>query len=187
VEILRNAGFAFDLFPTGMDETRLANESAEDYVRRVANAKACIAAEAAAQKGHPAIVIGADTIVALGNQVLGKPSSVEEARWMLRLLSGRTHQVFTGLALVGTPERQHHKTSDVEMTKVTFAELSEAEIEDYLESGEPLDKAGAYGIQGMGGRYVTHIEGCYFNVMGLPLSRLYSALRALGWREWHTE
>jgi septum formation protein len=186
VEILRNAGFAFNLFPTGVDETRLANENAEDYVRRVANAKAGTA-EATAKKGHPAIVIGADTIVALGNRVLGKPSSVEEARWMLRLLSGRTHQVFTGLALVSTAERQHQKTSHVEMTKVTFVELSEAEIEDYLESGEPLDKAGAYGIQGIGGRYVTRIEGCYFNVMGLPLSRLSSALRTLGWRESDTE
>jgi len=180
-EILKNAGLQFDTFPANVDETRLPEESAEDYVRRVASEKTRVVAGHAAKQGSPAVIIAADTVVALGNHILGKPSSIEHARWMLRMLSGRTHQVFTGLALVTTPDRR--EASHVEMTKVTFVEVSEAETESYLASGEPFDKAGAYGIQGIGGRYVSRIEGCYFNVMGLPLSRLWSMLRGFGWRD----
>jgi septum formation protein len=180
-EILCNAGFVFDVRPANVDETRLPDERAEDYVRRVANEKARVVAERVAKDGCEAISIGADTVVVLGNRILGKPASEEDARWMLRSLSGRTHEVFTGLVLVTTLDNR--TVSHVEITKVTFVELSEREIERYLASGEPFDKAGAYGIQGIGGRYVSGIEGCYFNVMGLPLSRLWSTLRAVGWSD----
>ena len=180
-EILRNAGFAFEVWPTNVDETRLPDELAADYVLRVARDKARVAAERIASQPSPAICIGADTAVVLGSHVLGKPASVEDARWMLRELSGQTHEVLTGLSLISASD--HREASHVETTRVTFAELSESEIEKYVASGEPFDKAGAYGIQGLGGRYVTRIEGCYFNVMGLPLSRLWLMLRDLGWKQ----
>jgi septum formation protein len=185
-EILRNAGFAFEVFSTNVDETRLPDEPAADYVLRLAREKARIAFDSAAAKAVvPAICIGADTTVVLGMHVLGKPADFEDARWMLRELSGHTHEVLTGLSLVSVPDRC--EISHVETTKVTFAELSEAEIERYLASREPFDKAGAYGIQGLAGRYIPRIEGCYFNVMGLPLSRFYSLLRTMGWEEKRVE
>ena len=180
-EILRNAGFAFDVFPANVDEKSLPAERAEDYVLRVATSKARGVADRAARDAGPAITIGADTVVLLGNHVLGKPASLEDARWMLRQLAGRTHKVLTGLSLITTPDRR--EISCVEATNVTFLDLSDEEISNYLASGEPSDKAGAYGIQGIGGRYITRIEGCYFNVMGLPLSRLWSVLRSFGWKE----
>ena len=180
-EILRNAGFAFEALPTNTDETRFPDEPAADYVLRLALAKARAAAGRAAKRISPAIFIGAATAVALGSRVLGKPLDAEDARSMLRGLSGRTHEVLTGLALVSAPDGR--ECSRVESTKVAFATLSPAEIENYLASGEPFDKAGAYGIQALAGRYVTRIEGCYFNVMGLPLSRLWLMLRSLGWCE----
>ncbi len=178
-EILRNAGFRFEICPADVDETRLPNEPAEDYVLRLALEKARIAAEKVGDTGSSAIIIAADTAVALGTHIFGKPSSLEDARSMLRTLSGQTHQVFTGVALLRRPEKRG--VSMVEITKVAFAELPQSEIETYLATGEPFDKAGAYAIQGIGGRYVTGIEGCYFNVMGLPLARLWSTLRSLGW------
>jgi len=175
-EILRNADLKFEAWPANVDETRLPGESAADYVLRLALAKARLAARHASERSAPAIYIGADTTVVLDHHVLAKPASFEEARWMLRQLSARTHEVLTALALVSAPDGR--EISGVESTKVTFTALSEAEIEDYLASGEPFDKAGAYAIQGLGGRYVTRIEGCYFNVMGLPLSRLWSMLQS---------
>jgi len=177
-EILRNAGLAFDVVPADVDETLLPNERAEDYVRRLAEEKGRIAMEGLGRDTPPAILIGADTTVVAGGQILGKPTEEEDARRMLRLLSGRTHNVLTGLSVLRSPDGG--SASCVETTLVTFADLSEREIESYVASGEPFDKAGAYGIQGIGGRYVTRIEGCYFNVMGLPLSRLWSMLRGLG-------
>jgi septum formation protein len=180
-EILRNAGFPFDIFPADVDETILRDERAEDYVRRLAEEKARVAMERLTPHTIPAIVIGADTTVVAGGQILGKPADKEDARRMLRLLSGQTHEVLTGLSV--TRSADSRSASHVETTRVIFASLSESEIENYLASGEPFDKAGAYGIQGIGGRYVTRIEGCYFNVMGLPLSRLWSMLRDFGWRD----
>ncbi|HWF39329.1 MAG TPA: Maf family protein [Candidatus Acidoferrales bacterium] len=176
-EILRNAGFAFEVLPANVDESRLPDEPAADYVLRLARAKARIAAQQVPAESEPSICIGADTTVVLEKHLLGKPESIEEARWMLRELSAQTHEVLTGIALVTTPD--FREISHLERTKVTFAELSESEIESYLASGEPFDKAGAYGIQGLAGKYVTRIEGCYFNVMGLPLSRLWRMLRDL--------
>ena len=180
-EILRNAGFAFEVFSTNVDETRLPDEPAADYVLRLAREKARIAFDSAAAKAaSPAICIGADTTVALGMHVLGKPADFEDARWMLRELSGHTHEVLTGLSLVSLPHRR--EISHVETTKVTFAELSEAEIERYLASGEPFDKAGAYGIQGYGATIVTRVDGDYFAVMGLALNRLVRLCQELGLR-----
>jgi len=109
--------------------------------------------------------------------MLGKPESREDARRMLRLMSGQTHEVLTGISVIRSSDG--YAASHVEITRVSFAELSESEIEEYIASGEPFDKAGGYGIQGIAGKYVTRIEGCYFNVMGLPLSRLSSLVQAL--------
>jgi nucleoside triphosphate pyrophosphatase len=176
-EILRNAGFPFEIRPANIDETRHADESAENYVRRLAKAKAELAATAAQSSG-PAFVIGADTAVVIDGQILGKPAGAEDARRMLQLLSGRTHEVLTGLAVIRIPGAEH--SLHVESTRVTFVPLTAAEIDDYIATGEPFDKAGAYGIQGTAGRFVARIEGCYFNVMGLPVSRLWQTLQGLG-------
>ena len=175
-EILRNAGFEFDVHPAHVDETRLPGESPEDYVRRLADAKARSAAEQIGRKHTRAIIIGADTAVVVAGKLLGKPNGVEDAKRMLRLLSGRTHEVLTGVAALRVPEGS--SALHVETTRVTFLELSDSDIENYVATGEPFDKAGAYGIQGIGGKFVREIEGCYFNVMGLPLSRVWSLVRA---------
>jgi len=178
-EILRHAGIHFEVFPANVDESPLPRESAPNHVRRLALAKARRAAEVAARKGRPAIVIGADTVVVAGGKILGKPGDLPTARRMLRLLSGRTHTVLTGIAVLQIPDGV--EKVDVEKTRVRFAKLSEKEIDSYLMTGEPYHKAGAYAIQGIAGRYVTRVEGCYFNVVGLPLARLYSLLREFGW------
>jgi septum formation protein len=180
-EILRHAGFEFDAHATHADETRRPRESAANYALRVAAAKARGAAEKFKGKSGRVIVIGADTVVLANGKILGKPSDVKDARRMLRLLSGKTHRVLTGLAILSLPDgaERHH----VERTRVRFRKMSNAEIDDYIATGEPFGKAGAYAIQGIGGRYVMQIEGCYFNVMGLPLARLYELLEALRWRE----
>ena len=178
-EILRNAGFDFQVVPSHTDETRWPEESPVDYVRRLAEAKARAAATAmSAIAGEDAsVVIGADTVVVAGADVLGKPASPAEAREMLRRLSGKTHEVLTGLAIL--PLAIGVIRVVVESTRVTFEPMKEREIENYIATGEPFDKAGAYAIQGRGGKFISRIEGCYFNVMGLPLARLYSILREL--------
>ncbi len=149
-----------------------------DYVRRLALAKALSAATEYRDPVDEALILGADTVVVVDADILGKPASQDDARSMLRRLSGRIHEVHTGLALLRTPGTMQRVVEEI--TRVHFAPLTEREIEDYIATGEPFDKAGAYGIQGIGGRYVTRIEGCYFNVMGLPLARLWSLLRELG-------
>ncbi len=176
-EVLRDAGIPFEAMPTDVDEARRPNESPEELVARLAEAKARFVAARAGS--GPAIVVGADTEVVVDGQVLGKPASAEDARGMLRQLSGQTHRVITGLAVIRLPDGAMRK--EQETTLVTFAPLSEQEIEAYVASGEPFDKAGAYAIQGRGGRYITRVEGCYFNVVGLPLARVYRILRELGW------
>ncbi len=177
--VLRDAGVAFEAVSTSVDEARWPGERPEELVERLAEAKARAVAAGLANKAGPAIVVGADTEVVVDGRVLGKPTSAETARSMLRHLSGRVHGVITGLAVMRLPDgaaRTEHET-----TLVTFAPLSEGEIEDYVASGEPFDKAGAYAIQGRGGRFVIRVEGCYFNVVGLPVARLYRILRELGW------
>jgi septum formation protein len=180
-EILRNAGFAFEVHATHADESRRPRESARNFVHRLATEKARLAAAHANRRSHPAIVLGADTVVVSQGNILGKPSDVREARKMLRRLSGKTHLVLTGISIVSVPggAEWHH----VEATRVRFLKMSEAEIDDYIATGEPFDKAGAYGIQGIGGRFVARVEGCYFNVMGLPISRVWTLLRAAGWTD----
>jgi septum formation protein len=180
-EALRNAGFVFEIRPADVDETRQPHEAAEDYVRRVAHAKARAIAEPARAAGEGAIVIAADTIVLAQGEILGKPKDAADARRMLRLFNGGTHEVLTALSVINIPgaiEALH-----VEKTRVEFLKMSDEEIENYIQTGEPFDKAGAYGMQGIAGRFATRIEGCYFNVLGLPLSRLWTTLQALGWKE----
>jgi nucleoside triphosphate pyrophosphatase len=181
-EILRHAGIAFETQATLLDESRREGETPGKYVRRLAFEKARAAADADAERrSGDCLVVGADTVVVAGEEILGKPASEEEARRMLRRLSGTAHEVHTGLALLRRPNRTERVVEEI--TRVTFAPLSEEDIEGYLATGEPFDKAGAYAIQGIGGRYVTRIEGCYFNVMGLPLARLWSLVREFGWEE----
>ena len=176
-EILRNAGFDFEVVPVHADESLRPGEAATDYVRRLAEEKARIVARQLAKDaaGDSTFIIAADTVVVIDNEILGKPSSAANARDMLHRLSGKTHEVYTGLSVL----RGNASRTVVEMTRVTFVTLSKQEIEDYIATGEPFDKAGAYAIQGQGGNFISRIEGCYFNVMGLPLARLYAILREL--------
>jgi septum formation protein len=177
-EILRNAGIPFETQITLLDESILPGELSGDYVRRLALEKARAAAEARRDSAGD-LFIGADTAVVARSEILGKPESDEDARRMLRLLSGTTHEVHTGLALLRRTDGIECVVEEI--TRVSFAPLSDDEIDAYIATGEPFDKAGGYGIQGIAGRYVTRIEGCYFNVMGLPLARLWSLLRESGW------
>jgi septum formation protein len=180
-EVLRNAGLVFQVRPADVDETRLPQEAAEDYVRRVAQAKAYVVAEQVRAAGERTIVIAADTIVLAEGQILGKPKDAADARRMLRLFSGKIHQVLTALCVINIATGK--EALHVEKTRVQFLKMSEEEIERYIQTGEPFDKAGAYGIQGIAGRFATRIEGCYFNVLGLPLSQLWTTLQKLGWKE----
>jgi septum formation protein len=177
-EILRDAGISFSVLSSAVDETPYSNENPTDLVQRLANAKADLVA---ARAVGPAIVVAADTVVVLDGHILGKPRSNDDARLMLQQLSGRTHSVLTGVSLVRLPDAERRQF--VETTLVHFAPISTDEISRYLTSEEPHDKAGAYGIQGRAGRYIPRIEGCYFNVVGLPLSRLLTSMHELGWSE----
>lgn len=176
-EILRNAGFTFETIAAGVDETPLRGEGAEAYVLRVARAKACAVASRLRGSEGDAFVLAADTIVSAEGELLGKPADADDARRMLRLLSGRTHEVLTGVAIATRPAGD--EIAAAEKTRVTFRALAESDIENYISSGEPFDKAGGYGIQGLGGRFIPRIEGCYFNVMGLPLARASAMLDEL--------
>jgi septum formation protein len=177
-EILHDAGFTFSVLSSAVDETPYSHENPPELVQRLANAKAELVA---ARAVGPAIVIAADTVVVLDGHILGKPATSEDARRMLQQLSGRTHTVLTGVALVRLPDADRRQF--VESTLVHFAQLSSDEISRYLATNEPHDKAGAYGIQGRAGRYIPRIEGCYFNVVGLPISRLVISLHELDWSE----
>jgi septum formation protein len=179
-ELLRDAGIGFDVCAPQVDEARHPNEGAEKMVARLAEAKARAAAESVGA-GKPAIIIGADTAVELDGEFFGKPRDAADAREMLSYLSGRTHFVLTGIFVLRLPDGATR--SAVERTAVTFALLDPSEIEAYVTSGEPFDKAGGYAIQGRAGRYIPRIEGCYFNVVGLPIARLHALLNSLGWRD----
>jgi len=182
-EILRSAGLPFTVLSSAVDETPVPGESPKEMVQRLALAKAELVA---ARAVGPAIVIAADTVVTLDGAMFGKPRTTEDARQMLEKLSGRTHSVITGVALIRLPDVE--RVEFQEITQVQFATLDDEEIVRYLSSGEPFDKAGAYAIQGLAGRYIPRIEGCYYNVVGLPLARLFSALVELGWsEEWKIE
>ena len=153
-----------------VEEVRRAGESPVDYVRRLAQAKA----EAAWERADE-IVLGADTTVVIDDQVLEKPADADEARAMLRLLSGREHTVITGICL----RHRDGVIVDHSATQVRFSPLTESEIAEYVASGEPFDKAGAYAIQGLASKFVESVNGCYFNVMGLPLSLVYRHWKSL--------
>ncbi len=183
IELMREAGFEIDVQPADIDESELAGESPLELVERLACAKAETVAQELLLRGNETLetrlqtIVAADTIVAIDDKKLGKPADAEDAKAMLRRLSGRTHQVATGVCIVQGTAR----TSFTEVTDVTFYELTDAEIEAYVATGEPLDKAGAYGIQGTGGRMlVKKIDGDFYNVVGLPIARLVRELRAIG-------
>jgi septum formation protein len=166
-ELLRAAGIPFDVQITDVDESVWPGEKAEAYVLRLALAKAAAISAA----GRP--VLAADTVVVVDDRLLGKPRDADEARQMLRALSARTHEVLTGVCLlVGTAEGPRQWTH-VERTFVEFAPLSSADVDWYVASGEPFDKAGAYAIQGLASRFVTRIDGSYSNVVGLPVAAVY--------------
>ncbi|HUP03082.1 MAG TPA: Maf family protein [Bryobacteraceae bacterium] len=168
-EILRQAGIPFVVRFAPVDETLLPGESPVAYVQRLAEAKA-FAVPAAADE----IVLGADTTVVVENEILAKPEDPGDARRMLSLLSGRRHHVLTGICL----RRGAHSVRDFASTAVWFSPMSPAEIEAYAAGGEPLDKAGAYAIQGLASKFIERIEGCYFNVVGLPIALVYRHLKA---------
>jgi septum formation protein len=175
-EILRDAGISFTVLSSAVDESEVPGETPQQHVQRLADAKAELVA---ARAVGPAIILAADTVVVLDGQILGKPRSTEEARRMLELFSGRTHSVITGATLLRLPEMKRRQF--VETTLVHFNKLSRDDISRYLSTEEPYDKAGAYAIQGHAGRFIPRIEGCYFNVVGLPLAHVFSTLRELGW------
>jgi septum formation protein len=178
-EVLRNAEIEFELRSALVGESRNAGESPSEYVQRLALAKARAVGYMLGDARENILIVGADTVVLIGDEILGKPESADDARRMLRRLSGTVHEVHTGLAVLSAASGAERVVEEISL--VHFAPLTEAEIDAYLATGEPFDKAGAYGIQGIGGRYVTRVEGCYFNVMGMPLARLWSLLREFGW------
>jgi septum formation protein len=169
-ELLGCAGIPFVVRPAIVDEARIGEEDPGEHVCRLAREKAQAVACAPGE-----IVLGADTVVAIDGDVLGKPSDPEDAARMLRRLSGRTHEVVTGICL----RTSNRLILDKESTRVRFVRLSEEEIAAYAASGEPMDKAGAYAIQGRASRFVDRIEGCYFNVVGLPVSLVWRHLKEL--------
>jgi septum formation protein len=169
-ELLLGAGIAHVVRPTHIPEERHPGEPATEFVRRIAEYKARAAVRAAGD-----IVLAADTLVCFDDEVLGKPTSEADAARMLRLLSGRDHWVHTGICLLSGDR----PITDLASTKVSFVDLTEEEIQEYTRSGEPRDKAGGYGIQGRASKFVWSIDGCYYNVVGLPVSLVYRYLKAL--------
>ena len=167
-EILRQAGIPFTLRVAAVDETPLKGEKPEDYVVRLAELKAL-----AVPAGPGETVLGADTTVVIDGEMLGKPADAADARRMLARLSGRQHEVITGICL----KRGVEVVRDCATTKVWFALMSAREIEEYVSSGEPMDKAGAYAIQGLASKFIEKIDGCYFNVVGLPVALVFGHLQ----------
>jgi septum formation protein len=163
------AGITFEAVAVDVDETVLKLEPPGEHVRRLAVEKA----RRGLELFPAAVVVGADTIVLVGSEILGKPRTADEATRMLHLLSGREHEVLTGLALV-SPRRT---IVEVTRTRVWFNPMTDEEISWYVASGEPLDKAGGYGIQGLGSRFVDRIQGSYSNVVGLPVALVYRLLK----------
>ncbi|MGH9674219.1 MAG: Maf family protein [Bryobacteraceae bacterium] len=169
-EILANAGLRFRARPARVEEIRRRGEGAEEYARRLAWEKAH-----AIPLGRGEVILAADTIVLVDKRVLQKPSGEADARRMLRALSGRWHEVLTAYCL----RSEREVVLGVERTRVHFLRLSRADIDDYVAGGEPLDKAGAYAIQGLASKFIDCIEGCYFNVVGLPVARVAAEYRRI--------
>lgn len=166
-EILETAGLSFSVRPADVDESTREGESAGDYVRRLAETKA----RAVWEPGET--TLGADTTVVLDSEILGKPGDEAEAVDMLTRLAGRGHDVITGYCLFDGERVE----AGAETTRVVFAPMTADEVANYVRSGEPFDKAGGYGIQGLASKFIERVEGCYFNVVGLPIARIYSLLR----------
>jgi septum formation protein len=181
-ELLTQAGFSFQVHPAHILEDPLPNEEPIAYVTRLAREKAEAIYREMTDAGTgdqrastpPPMVLGADTTVTLDSQILGKPTDPADAARMLRLLSGRTHRVLTGVALVTAESTE----VAAEVTAVQFLTLSDEEIAAYIATGEPMDKAGAYAIQGRAARWIPRIEGCYFNVVGLPIALVSRLLKS---------
>jgi len=184
-ELLQLLALPYEVIPADVSEAPTPEiASAREWAQALAWAKA---EAVAAGQGPEALVIGADTIVAVEEEILGKPADDEEALRMLLRLQGRTHQVITGLAILpgwraGAPHRRDEGRSDAVVTDVTFRPATRRELENYVRTGEPRDKAGAYAIQGRGSVFITGIRGCYFNVVGLPVARLAAMLEEFGVR-----
>jgi nucleoside triphosphate pyrophosphatase len=187
-ELLTAAGIPFEIRPAHIDEAVRPGEDARTYASRVAVEKARVVA--ASSPGQP--VLAADTVVVIDGLILGKPADAGDAKRMLRLLSGRTHEVMTAVVLVANDRKGHFREGTwkspsgslsytaVEVTAVEFVLLSKAEIDWYVETGEPADKAGAYAVQGLASRFVARIDGSYSNVVGLPVSLVYTMCARAG-------
>jgi len=182
-ELLRAAGFSFEIVVPEVDETRRDGEPAEEYVRRVSLDKSSAAlgsvraddgnANPAGVERNPDVIVAADTVVVVDGDVLGKPRDDPDAASMLRRLSGRWHEVMTGVSV----RSGFGETGSVAITRVQFAELTESDIDWYVTSGETVDKAGAYAIQGLASRFIPRIEGSYANVVGLPIALVQELLK----------
>jgi septum formation protein len=174
-ELLTQAGLKFKVIAANLNEDLLDSETAAAYVQRLAEEKAQAVwndQKSLDTPEDPLVVLGADTCVVVDGHILGKPINTADARRMLELLSGRTHVVLTGIAAVTGKK----VVRDLDITQVTFNCITDSEIAQYIVSGEPLDKAGAYAIQGYAARWIPRVEGCYFNVVGLPISRTIALL-----------
>jgi septum formation protein len=173
-EILTAVAWPFQVVGSGVDETRLQSEPPASYVTRLAMEKA----HAVASRISAGLVLGADTTVVTSGELLGQPQNAQDARRMLRLLSGQWHEVLTGVALVRAGP-QNSSIVDHERTRVRFGDLSEAEIDWYVSTGEPMGKAGAYAVQGKAALFIEEIQGDYFNIVGLPIRLVYELVRKM--------
>ena len=174
-EILTAVGWEFEKQVADVDESEFAGEKPEDYVQRLAKTKA----ETIAANHENALVLGADTIVVIDNRIVGKPKDFEDARRMLKMLSGNWHEVLTGIALVKVSEGNFETKVNLQRTRVKFAEMNDTEIDFLVEKGEPLDKAGAYAVQAQAALFIEEIAGDYWNVVGLPVNLVYELLKKL--------
>jgi nucleoside triphosphate pyrophosphatase len=174
-ELLRNAGIPFEVKAPRVPEMRNDGEPPEEYVVRLAREKAEDAMHQLT--GDQSVILGADTTVVVDDEILEKPCNPADAVRMLHLLSGRSHAVMTGVCLLVRDSNASNRFTAIENTNVLFRKLSEEEIQDYVATGEPMDKAGAYAIQGRASRWIPRIEGCYFNVVGLPVPLVYRLLQ----------
>ena len=170
-ELLKNAGIAFEVWPANIPEVPRAGEAPVTFAERMAQEKARGVSASLPDR----VILAADTVVAVDNEILGKPANAEDAACMLRLLSGRTHAVTTGVCLI----REGFEDVSSRTTSVEFSRMTEAEIRDYVSTGEPMDKAGAYAIQGGASRWVTNVRGDYSNVVGLPVELVLRMLKDL--------
>ncbi len=172
IELVEKLGVPFEIRSIDTNETFLGCRTPSENTEHAAEKKARAAARGGVGKDE--VILAADTVVVYGATVLGKPQNAREAAGFLRLLSGKTHEVVTGVCMMGADKTLCFSVRSL----VEFLTLSDREIERYIATGEPMDKAGAYGVQGMGGLFVKRIEGCFYNVMGLPISAVYDALRS---------